>query len=160
MIKNYDRVTASEYAKKWALSRNPEFGDFHDIGGDCTNFISQCLLAGGGVMNYEYVKGWFYQSMTKRSPSWTSVAYLQRFLLRKEESMGPFGIIVPLNKIEVGDLLQLRQNKSHFNHTLIVSAILNGEIYVCAHTNDALDRPLKDYQYFAIQPIHIVGVRV
>ena len=47
----YDRRRAVEYALRWALSRNPEYYDFEDIGGDCTNFVSQCLFAGCGVMN-------------------------------------------------------------------------------------------------------------
>ena len=32
-----------DYAQKWALSRNPAYYNFDDIGGDCTNFVSQCL---------------------------------------------------------------------------------------------------------------------
>ena len=48
----YDRNNAVEYAKRWALSRNPRYYDFHGIGGDCTNFASQCIYAGAGVMNY------------------------------------------------------------------------------------------------------------
>lgn len=46
----YDRISAVNYAKKWALSRNPKFYDFDPIGGDCTNFISQCIYAGAKVM--------------------------------------------------------------------------------------------------------------
>ena len=33
------------YARKWAFSRNPAYYDFENIGGDCTNFVSQCLYA-------------------------------------------------------------------------------------------------------------------
>ena len=29
-------------------SRNPAYLDFHGLGGDCTNFVSQCLYAGAG----------------------------------------------------------------------------------------------------------------
>ena len=47
----YNRQRAVEYAKKWALSRNPLFADFTGIGGNCTNFVSQCLYAGCGVLN-------------------------------------------------------------------------------------------------------------
>ena len=43
----YNREAALEYAKEWAFSRNPQFYDFENIGGDCTNFASQVLLAGG-----------------------------------------------------------------------------------------------------------------
>ena len=46
VIKPYDRRAAVEYAHKWAFGRNPEFYDFSEIGGDCTNFASQCLYAG------------------------------------------------------------------------------------------------------------------
>ena len=49
----YNRSAAVEYAHQWAFGRNPEFYDFSQIGGDCTNFASQCLYAGGGVDVYK-----------------------------------------------------------------------------------------------------------
>ena len=154
----YNRIKAVEYARKWALAKNPAFGYFGGIGGDCTNFISQCLHAGGGVMNYDYIKGWYYSSMIDRSPSWTSVAYLYSFLTRKDKGVGPIAKIVNLNQIEIGDLIQIRQNNTHFNHTVIVTKIENQRIFVCAHSNDALDKPLDQYYYIALQPLHIEGV--
>ncbi len=160
MVKNYDRLAATSYAQKWALSANPDYYHFGGIGGDCTNFISQCLLAGGGVMNYNYLKGWYYNSSRDRSPSWTSVSEIMKFLLRKEDSIGPFGKVVPLSQIEIGDVLQLRQNPTHFNHSVIVTRIVGKQIYVCAHTNDALDKPLGEYMYYEIMPIHIKGIRI
>ncbi len=33
----YNRIAVAEYAKKWALSRNPQYMDFESMGGDCTN---------------------------------------------------------------------------------------------------------------------------
>lgn len=33
----YNRQDAVDYALKWALSRNPKYYDFKDLGGDCTN---------------------------------------------------------------------------------------------------------------------------
>ena len=159
MVEEYNRENAVEYARRWALDANPEFGYFGGIGGDCTNFISQCLLAGGGIMNYDYIKGWFYKSMEKRSPSWTSVGYLQKYLLRKEKSEGPFAESVALNEIQLGDIIQLRQNPTHFNHTVIVTKIINETFYVCAHSNDALDRPLSSFGALAMLPMRIMGIR-
>ena len=160
IVKSYDRVRAVEYARKWALGANPEFYHFGGIGGDCTNFISQCLLAGGGVMNFASPYGWYYNSSYDRSPSWTSVAELQKFLLRMD-GRGPVGKILPsISGLEIGDLIQLRQNQTHFNHTLIVSKIEGGEIYVCAHSNDALDRKLSSYQYYALMPLKITGILI
>ena len=48
----YDRARAVEYARRWALSRNPLFTDYTGIGGDCTNFVSQAIYAGTCVQNY------------------------------------------------------------------------------------------------------------
>ena len=50
LIKNsilYDPSKAVAYAKKWAYYRNPDYYDYSNLGGDCANFVSQCLIAGG-----------------------------------------------------------------------------------------------------------------
>ena len=47
----YQREAVLEYAKRWAKGRNPRYLDFEHMGGDCTNFASQCIYAGSGVMN-------------------------------------------------------------------------------------------------------------
>lgn len=44
---NYDVSKAAAYADKWAMSRNPVYTWWGDDGGDCANFASQCLYAGG-----------------------------------------------------------------------------------------------------------------
>ncbi len=159
MIKEYDRHKAVEYARKWAMSANPQFYHFGGIGGDCTNYISQCLLAGGGVMNYDKINGWFYESSYNRSASWTSVAYLQRFLLSNHKR-GPFATLQDVDSLQIGDLIQLRQNPTHFNHTLIITRKVGREIYVCAHSNDSLDKPLQSYNYMQLLGLHIEGIKI
>ena len=42
----YNRRAAVAYAHRWAFRRNPVFYDYEGLGGDCTNFASQCLYAG------------------------------------------------------------------------------------------------------------------
>lgn len=153
----YNRNKAVDYARAWALNKNPEFFHFDGIGGDCTNFISQCLLAGGGIMNYDKYYGWFYIDKNNRAPSWTSVKYLQRFLLGNH-SPGFRCKILPIEDLEVGDIIQIRQNPDNFNHSVIVSKITNREIYVCAHSYDALDKPLSSYNYLELVGIHIIGI--
>ena len=46
-IFGYDRDQVYLYAKKYAFNYNPKYADYNDIGGDCANFVSQCLIAGG-----------------------------------------------------------------------------------------------------------------
>ena len=142
------------YAQQYALTPNPAYYHFGGIGGDCTNYISQCLLAGECNMQYS-ANGWYYRSASDRSPSWTSVTELQKFLLNNTHK-GPKAIRVALNQLKLGDLIQLRQNPNRFNHTLIVTAITQNEIFVCAHSNDALNRPLSSYNYFELLPLHII----
>ena len=48
----YNRQKVYEYAKKWAYGRNPKYYNFDPVGGDCTNFVSQCIYSGCGQMNY------------------------------------------------------------------------------------------------------------
>lgn len=154
---HYNRKLAVEYARRWALSKNPNYFHFEGIGGDCTNFISQCLLAGGGKMNYDKYYGWFYIDQNNRSPSWSSVKYLQRFLLTNK-TPGFVAKILPIEKLLIGDIIQLRQNPNDFNHTVIITKITNREIYVCAHSYDALDKPLSKYNYLELKGIHIEGI--
>ena len=73
----YNRGKAVAYALEWAMSRNPAYLDFEELGGDCTNFASQCLLAGGGVMNITAVFGWYYITSWERTASWTGARFLQ-----------------------------------------------------------------------------------
>ena len=86
----YERGQALEYARRWALGRNPLFYNFTGQGGDCTNFISQCLLAGCLVMNCRETFGWYYHSPRLRAPAWTGVQYLWNFL-SGNAGAGPYG---------------------------------------------------------------------
>ena len=85
----YDRAAAVWYAKRWAYGRNPVFYDYEHIGGDCTNFASQCVYAGSGVMNYEKDYGWYYINANNKAPAWTGVEYFYDFMTRSEETQGP-----------------------------------------------------------------------
>ncbi len=162
----YNRIFAVEYAKKWALSRNPLFADFTGIGGNCTNFVSQCLLAGSSVMDFTPTFGWYYRSVDERSPSWSGVEQLYDFLTGSGDFIdmdpqGPFARQVQgMMQIEVGDVIQLANSSGDFYHTLIVSGIADDDILVCAQSDDALDRPLSSYNYASARALHIVGVAI
>ncbi|MGM9683998.1 MAG: amidase domain-containing protein [Eubacteriales bacterium] len=163
----YSRDRALEYTRKWALARNPLFIDFAGVGGDCTNFVSQCIFAGFGFMNYTPTYGWYYISSFDRAPSWTGVNELYNFLTGKPEfteangSTGPYGVSVRRRQdIEVGDVIQLGNAAGEFYHSLIVSGFDGTEILVSAHSNDVLDRPLSRYSFSMVRAIHIEGARM
>lgn len=154
----YDRNAAVAYARQWALKRNPYFYDFQNIGGDCTNFASQCIYAGAKIMNYTPVFGWYYRSLDDRTASWTGVEYLYNFLT-SNTSVGPYGREVPQEEAEPGDVVQLGRADGDFYHTPVITRVYP-EILVCAHTYDALDRPLSTYNFYTARFLHIDGVRV
>lgn len=158
----YNREMAVEYARKWAFGRNPEYYTFDDIGGDCTNFVSQCLYAGSGVMNYTPDFGWYYISPDDRSAAWTGVQYLYNFLTTNEGN-GPYGSEQPLALTKIGDVIQLSFDGETFAHTLIVTRIVlfptPRNILIASHSYDSFDRPLDTYDYQIARLIHISGVR-
>lgn len=86
---DYDRSAAVLYAHQWAYGRNPAFYDYENVGGDCTNFASQCVFAGSGVMNFTPDFGWYYIDANQKSPSWTGVPYFWNFMTRQAPSVGP-----------------------------------------------------------------------
>ncbi|MEE1280059.1 MAG: amidase domain-containing protein [Oscillospiraceae bacterium] len=153
----YDRAAAVAYARKWALSRNPAYYDFEKIGGDCTNFASQCLYAGARVMNYTRDTGWYYRSTSDRAAAWTGVEYLYKFLVNNK-SVGPFGHIVDKDRVQAGDIVQLGKHGGGFYHCPFITAV-SPTILVAAHSFDAFDIPLSSYTYEAARFIHIDGVR-
>ena len=160
----YNRVAAVEYARRWALSRNPLFTDFTGRGGNCTNFVSQCVYAGCGVMNYTPTFGWYYISEGDRAPAWSGVDEFYNFITGAPEfssingGTGPFGNVTNIrSQIALGDVIQLANSSDDFYHTLIISGFTADDILVCAHSNDALDRPLSSYNYTSLRIIHIEG---
>lgn len=160
----YDREAAVAYANEWAYRRNPKYYDFSEIGGDCTNFASQCVYAGCGIMNYTPTYGWYYVNINDRAPAWTSVMYFYQFMTTNQ-GVGPFGENAPIEEVEPGDLVQIRfQGSEVFNHTPVIVQIdgrkTTGNILIAAHSNDVNCRPLNTYQNVAeLRFIHILGAR-
>ena len=158
----YNRQKAVDYARRWALNRNPAYYDFQAIGGDCTNFASQCLYAGSGIMNYTPTFGWYYIDANQKAPAWTGVEYLYRFLTRETSSVGPVAQEAALQDLRPGDLVQLSFDGVEYQHTPVVvrasRAQSPSEVLVAAHSYDADNRPLSTYDYKLIRCLHITGV--
>ena len=154
----YRRDEVLQYAKQWAMGRNPRYLDFEHYGGDCTNFASQCIYAGSKVMNYTPVTGWYYNSSSDRTASWTGVTYLYNFLVGNR-SVGPYAVVTDETGVQPGDIVQLGRKEKGFYHSPVIVAVRGGRIYVAAHSFDAYMRPLDTYIYEKARFLHIQGVR-
>ena len=158
VTRSYEREKALLYAERYAFSQNPIFGDFRDIGGNCTNFVSQCVYAGSCMMNYTPTFGWYYISLSERSPSWTGVEFFYNFIT-SNQGVGPFGIETTKEDCEIGDIIQLGNDKDGYYHSLITVGFDGNDLLVAAQTNDAYQRPLSSYSYGFARFIKILGVR-
>ena len=43
----YNANNAISYARRYCGNYNPSYANYRNMGGDCANFVSQCLKAGG-----------------------------------------------------------------------------------------------------------------
>jgi len=154
-LTGYDRAAAVRYAEKWALRRNPEYADFTPLGGDCTNFVSQCLYAGSRLMNTTPDTGWYFRSMGSRAPAWSGVKFLHRFLTRTSGA-GPKGEKSQVSSLLPGDVVFLSDGNRLYHALFVVAAGENP--MVAAHTADSWMRPLSTYYYEEAVPVHILGV--
>ena len=159
--REYDRKKAINYAKKWAFDRNPIYYNFDGVGGDCTSFVSQCIYEGSMIMNYNK-NGWFYKNGNNRSPAWSGVEFLYDFLINNK-GVGPYGIRIPMNEIDLGDIIQLSFDGKNFGHSLIVVKIKKpiklDNIFIAAHTYDSYNKPISEYSFQKVRFIHLEKVR-
>ena len=158
VTKPYKRENALAYAKKYAFSQNSFFGNFAGIGGNCTNFVSQCIYAGSCEMNYKPTFGWYYISLDDRSPSWTGVDFFYNFIIENAD-VGPFGRTATSDELEIGDVIQLGREEEGYYHTLLVVGFDGEDLLVAAQTDNAYARPLSTYDYDFARYIKILGVR-
>lgn len=159
----YNRRAAFFYAARWWNDRNPKYYDFADIGGDCTNFISQCVFAGSGVMNYTPTFGWYFQNLHNRTASWTGVEYFYNFMIANTGD-GPHMSVVDISQIQIGDIIQLGDMTGSFFHSLFVTDVgrfpSESNILVATHSFDEWMRPLDSYGYNVARFLHVNGVNM
>ena len=162
----FDTTKAIEYAHRWALDRNPNFLNFDELGGDCANYISQILLAGGCPMDYTPTWGWYYSDGNDKSPSWIGVEYLYNYLMREKES-GIFAVEISAEEAKVGDIVQMSFNGRYFQHmAFIIEASRTpnepfsyDSIKINAHSFDSQNRALDTYQWRNIRFLRILGYK-
>lgn len=162
-IQAYKAGDAIEYAHKWAYGRNPNYLDFSKLGGDCTNFISQCIYAGNKTMNHKPIYGWYYYSSDNRTASWTGVQFLYEFLT-KNNGAGPFASEVPISQVKTGDIIQLSFDGTIFRHSLFIVELGKTpniqNIKIATHTYDRDYYPISNYIYKKHRCLHIEGYRI
>lgn len=130
----YNNTNAVNYAEEWALSYNtPKYQAFSE---DCTNFVSQCIRAGG----IEYM---WYGDRTSYLPWWhilytsSSYSFVNASLLFQHFSfVGNVSSSSWVTNVRLGDIIQLAStnngypsNYTDIFHSRIVVGFGTGPIY-------------------------------
>lgn len=154
----YDRSSAVDYAHLWATAAppyNPDYYDFTNEGGDCTNFVSQAVYeGGGGVMIGEDTYGWYYNSVSDYASAWTGVGFFYQFVTGYDVwSAGPEGCDIDKDNAEIGDVIQYDwDNNGDWDHSVIIvfsEDMGYGDMYhlIAAHTDDLDNYPFTHFLY-------------
>lgn len=139
----YDRIRATRYADVWWDGSNPRYPKLSD---DCTNFISQCLYAGGIPMTKQgdKVNGWWIDAKASNwSYSWTTSHALFQYV---RKSLGG-ELVQNASELKMGDLIFYDwDGRGRYHHSTIVTDFDDaGDPLVNAHTDASFHRP---YTYF------------
>lgn len=151
----YDRNAAKVYAQTYYHSRNDEYYDFSDEGGNCQNFASQTMAQGGIVMDEAGTCQWYYNNHLDYVPSWVQVPSFFEYCEEADESGVVCDINLNIYYAEPGDLIQV--GISSVSHTTIVSQVVDGHILLNSNSIDMKDFPLEAYTYPVRKLIKILG---
>lgn len=140
----YRREEAALYADRWWDGFNPEFAAFEV---DCTNYISQCLFAGGAPINYtgKRESGWWYKGYVGGREGWSyswSVAHALHGHLARSDAGLHAEIRERPEQLELGDVIIYDWDANgRFQHSTIVTAFdAGGMPLVNAHTTPSKHR--------------------
>ena len=137
----YNSEKAAEYAQKWCDKRNRDYANYDNQGGDCANFASQCLIAGGlnltaGIDGYGAGVDRF-KSIPNATNLVTHLATRQQTTVDTFNYFNPF---TPPTNHDLGDLMFLFDG-TKVNHSYFCSSLDGDAIHqYSAHYADVCDR--------------------
>ncbi len=170
---NYDVEKAVQYARQYAFERNREYPEFEE---NCTNFVSQCLVAGGIQMqgDGEISKSNRWKSVNT-DDQWYSVSqhikehghrhystslnfvntneFIKYFTEVREYELSIYdntydGKLEYYQQVSCGDVYILYNVEGEVDHIGLITGIGDMNAYYCANTSDK-----RDYSAFNISDI-------
>ncbi|MBF2445947.1 GW dipeptide domain-containing protein [Listeria welshimeri] len=164
----YNRSKAIAYAKKWYNKRNPNYRNYSDSSGDCTNFVSQCIYNGGKkevkITPVPYgtkktTKHWFsqivytkvwsqrsyvYYKTINNSTSWVNVSDFSSFWSKTQPVKTFTNVNSAISYARPGDIVQFKKKGgSRYFHSMIAVEKSNKTLYMAGHTNSYKRRNIK-----------------
>lgn len=116
----YDWRAAIAYAQKYAYIDNDDYPKFKDA--DCTNFVSQCIHAGGAPMQDEWYIKSYWGILKSYSHAWTCVPEFWNFIINNND-IGPIACDnTKYLEPQRGDPVQLWKTcDNEYTHTVMIT---------------------------------------
>ncbi|MET8977454.1 amidase domain-containing protein [Streptomyces sp. NPDC004539] len=137
----YNYSAMAKYAEKYWKNYNSAYRKFDGKGGDCTNFISQSLRAGGWKNKsgwYRNANYWWYNS-SNQTYSWTGVDHWATFAKKS----GRTSILGNVYSMGIGDILQMDFDRAGGkDHSMIATHVANGQPYLTYHSTNTYRRSM------------------
>jgi hypothetical protein len=149
MATSYSYSDAVSYANKYYKSYNSSYPDWNSVGGDCANFISQCLYAGGKSMvgtpgttqAADNFANWFSkgtsQNVKNVSSTWRGADAFRNYWQTNATSYKKF-TSVDSNSFAYGykgDAISLLNSNGRAYHTMIIVDYSSPDFTLAAHTS-------------------------
>ena len=123
---SYAREEAAAYAREWAGERNPQWGVYDGAGGNCMNYVSQCLYASGIPMDQSGDARWYWYSDSSRAPAWTGVDSFRDYVMNNTG----YGLSAETGAAygtgEQGDVI-LMSTAGNYHHAVIITQVVRNE---------------------------------
>ncbi|MEU4086519.1 amidase domain-containing protein [Streptomyces aureus] len=139
----YDYAAMATYAETYWKNYNPAYRSFNSVGGDCTNYLSQSLKAGGWTTvasSGEEYGTWNYTASTQ-TDTWVGVNEWSWFTQTAKRSTP----LANIYQMDVGDVMQMDFDKDGSkDHSMITSyRSASGVPYVTYHDTDTYRRSVS-----------------
>ncbi|MEE1751934.1 amidase domain-containing protein [Streptomyces sp. SP18CS02] len=142
----YDYTAMAAYAEKYWSKYNPAYPSYDGAGagGDCTNFVSQALKAGGwkhAPGSWDDYRKWWSDPQLGNTLSWVGVNEWSWFALSSKRTANLSNVW----ELGVGDVLQVDFDRDGSkDHTMIVSyRDRRGTPYLTYHSNNTYRKSLS-----------------
>lgn len=139
----YDYAAMAAYTEKYWKDYNTAYRSFNSAGGDCTNYLSQGLKAGGWgqVTSSDEDYGTWYYAAGGQSDSWVGVNEWSWFTQTAKRTTA----LANVYQMDVGDVLQVDFDKDGAkDHSMMTTyRSSSGVPYVTYHDADTYRRSLS-----------------
>ena len=137
---SYDREAAIKYARAYCRSYNKNFNSYKGNGGDCANFVCQCLMAGGIDIKRQcksVISYWDGKCIVRVKDIRACLSHLG----------WKYSKTLP-SQFKAGYPMVYTDN----SHTILAVSVSGKSVRFAGHTTDYCDQPLAASVYYYYLP--------